>query len=465
VLFTLAPFTAFMAGSHMNHVPTLFWLCFAMWSLHRVTQLDRPAPLFALLCGLGFGVAATIRPTDAMAFSIPAAAWLLWRMRRFPATWRDVGAAGVGVLVPLCGLLVYNAFTTGDPLLFGYELLWGKSHAIGFHQAPWGVAHTPTRGVELVNLYLLRLQTYLFETPVPSLVAPLLALALTPAVRGFNRYLLWSSAALVVAYFAYWHDGNYLGPRFLYALLPALVLWTSRLPSIVRERFPRLVHADRFVILVFLASAAIAAAITLPVRVRQYASGMIGTRYDFLEPAERLGVGNALVLVRESWGAQLIARMWALDVSRSETETLYRGIDACMLEETIVRLEREGVRGPAALAVLAPLLADSARVIESAVSPDHTERVLPGHPYAPVCVRRIEEDRAGFTFLAPILATKPGTNVYARDLHGRDSLLLHTLGSRPVYLLRPHSSESGAPLGLFPVSLDSARADWRTYQR
>jgi hypothetical protein len=77
-------------------------------------------------------------------------------------------------------------------------------------------------------------------------------------------------------------------------------------------------------------------------------------------------------------------------------------------------------------------------------------------------VRRIEEDRAGYTFLAPLLAAPRSANVYARDLHARDSLLLRAIGVRPVYLLRPTSSALGAPLALFPVSLDSARAEWRS---
>jgi hypothetical protein len=461
LLFAAAPFTAFMAGSHMNHVTTLFWLCVAMVGLLHVVSAERRSPWMALACGLGFGIAATIRPTDAMAFAVPAAVWLLWRSRGTPGAWLDVAAAGAGVAIPLVFLFAYNAYTTGQPLLFGYELLWGKSHGLGFHSAPWGAAHTPARGVELLNLYFLRLQTYLFETPLPSLVPAVIALALTPAVRGFDRYLLWSSALLVAGYFAYWHDGFFLGPRFFYPLVPALVLWTARLPAIVRERFPKVRDGARFVLLVYVASAGIALGLSIPVRARQYASGLTAMREDYLAPAAAMGVRDALVLVRESWGSQLIARLWALGVSRSETETLYRGIDTCVLELAVGELEREGRRGAGALVALAPLLRDSARVIASELSPDRTERVLPGTSYHPLCARRIEEDRAGYTFLTPILAAPRSANVYARDLHARDSLLLGALGARPVFVLRPRSSEPGAPLALFPVSLDSARADWR----
>ena len=76
-------------------------------------------------------------------------------------------------------------------------------------------------------------------------------------------------------------------------------------------------------------------------------------------------------------------------------------------------------------------------------------------------MQRIAEDREGYTFLAPILASLMGSNVYARDLHARDTLLFRNYVNRSVYLLRPSSSDLGARLLVLPLSLDSARADWR----
>jgi hypothetical protein len=124
-------------------------------------------------------------------------------------------------------------------------------------------------------------------------------------------------------------------------------------------------------------------------------------------------------------------------------------------------LEHAGQRGSFALDALRPLLRDSALVVKSDLSPDKTERVLPGSRYDPVCVQRIAEDRHGYTFLAPILASSTESNVYARDLHARDTLLFRNYGGRTVYVLRPASTDLGAPLLLVPLSLDSARAEWR----
>lgn len=458
LLFALAPFLVFMAGSHMNHVPTLAWFCLALVALHAVTSgRDRAGPALGL--GLCLGMMVAIRPVDGAAFAVPAGVWLVTRTVRGTTSLATLLSSGVGVVLPVAGVLAYNQATTGDPFLFGYELLWGASHGLGFHAAPWGITHTPARGLELVNLYFLRLQTYLFETPLPSLVPATVALALARRVSAMDRYLLASSALLVLGYFAYWHDGFFLGPRFLYLLLPLLVLWTARLPSIVRERFAN-GGLDRFVLLTYAVCAAVAVTLSVPVRARQYANGLLNLRHDYLEPARVAGVNSAVILVRESWGAQLIARLHALQVSRSDAEAIYRTVDACLLDSTIASLEREGIRSDGALSRLRPLTADSLRLVSGAASPDVTLRVQPGAMYSSLCQRRLLEDRAGYTLYAPLLARDPGTNVYARDLHARDTVLLARYRDRPVFLLRTRSSAVGAPLFLEPLNGDSARAEW-----
>jgi hypothetical protein len=460
VLFAAAPFTAFMAGSHMNHVHTLAWLLLAMWCLVRVTRGESRALLPAFACGFALGMAAAVRPVDGAAFALPAAVWLLARGLRHPALFWDVVAAGAGIAIPASAILAFNALTTGDPLLFGYEILWGTSHRLGFHEAPWGAPHTPARGLEIANLMFLRLQTYLFESPVPSLVPVIAALALTPRVQGFDRYLLWCSVLLVIAYFAYFFDGFLLGPRFAYPLLPALTLWTARLPGIVRGRFPRQLGADRFVLLAYATSVLVALSAAIPIRVRQYAGGLTSMRFDYLAPAASRGIEDALILVRESWGAQLMARMWGLGVPRSAAEQFYGNIDACLLEQTLARLERADVTGSTATDTISLLLRDSARVVDSEKSPDMTEKMLPGLEYGDVCQKRIAEDWAGYAFIPPLLARDERTNVYARELHARDTLLFKLYPSRPVYVLRATSSDLGSPLKLFPLNMDSARADW-----
>ena len=462
LLFAFAPYMVFMAGSQMNHVPTLLGVCAALLALERSTapgtRLQRRS-LCALACGLALGFAATVRPVDAVAFALPVAVWLGWRAVRDRQELLPLIASGIGVAIPVAWMLWFNGRTTGSPLLFGYEALWGKGHELGFHAAPWGVAHTPARGFELVSLYFLRLQTYLFETPVPSLVAAIVALALAPTLRRIDGVLLAGSAMLVALYFAYWHDGFYLGPRFYVCLMPALALWSARMFPEWRARWGRGM-SYRIVTAASLVSVFIALAIMTPLRAREYRDGLRTMRWDVDAAARRAGVHDAIVFVRESWGAQLMVRLWARGLSHAEAQALYRFVDACALERGLDSLERIGGSDSIARTVMLPLLSDSARVVRSPFSADSTERFRPGASYGPRCVRRVQEDRAGFTVYLPFLVANGEHVVYARDLHARDTVLLDRFPSRAVYLVRPASDSEGAVPRFWPLSRDSLRAAW-----
>lgn len=452
LLFVLAPFTVFMAGSHMNHVTTLTWLLVAMLGLARATGSGTPRWSAGLLCGLGLGVAATIRPVDAVAFALPAAAWLGWQA----ATTRRFGtflASGVGVAVPVALLLLANAATTGHPLLFGYTVMWGSAHDLGFHTTPWGDVHTPMAGLELLSLYFLRLQLYLFEAPIPALLPAAVALVLTPRLAGFDRYLLVSGGLVVGLYWMYWHDGFFLGPRFMYPLLPLLALWTARVVPAWRA----VASASRmpYRVAVFAAAASVPLLLVnaVAIRAQEYRAGLQSMRFDADKAARQAGIQNALILVRESWGAEVMVRLWALGVSRSDAEELYRRVDTCVLDQAIGAMEDDGARGADALSRLRPLLADSARVVRSGLSPDPTEMALDGATYPPRCLERIAQNWEGFTLFTPHLLAGMNGNIFVRDLGERNVLLPLWLRDRPVYLMRPRGVSAGASPEFSPKAM------------
>jgi hypothetical protein len=95
------------------------------------------------------------------------------------------------------------------------------------------------------------------------------------------------------------------------------------------------------------------------------------------------------------------------------------------------------------------------------MSPDPTERVRPGVRYSATCVQRIEQDRAGFLHYVPLRLITTGGNVYARDLHARDSLLLAEYPERPVYLLKRAGIQVDDPPLFLPLRRDSLLAAWR----
>lgn len=456
-LFALAPFVVFMSGSHMNHVTSLMWLMLATMALFAAVRDEEPHFLAALGCGFALGMAATIRPVDALAFALPTGLWFLLRTGRRPALWRELLAAGVGVALPVAVLGAVNWATTGAPLRFGYTVMWGRSHDLGFHAAPWGDLHTPGRGLELLNLYFLRLQSYLFETSFPALLPAIAWLALGRAHDRADRFFLVAGGLLCLLYSAYWHDGFYLGPRFLFALAPALALWSARAITIpVANPLTR-----RALGVALVTGVVMGLAMLVPMRVQQYRQGMISLRWNPDVELERAGVKNALVLVRESWGSELLVRLWALGVSRPAAEHYYRAIDPCVLEQTIGALEQSGADSTRALATLEPLVGDSVRLVRSEISSDPTLRRLPGADYTPLCDQRLAEDASGFTLFPPNLLSRRTDVRFARDLHGRDSVLLAGYDG-PVYLLKPSSPAVGAVPQFYPVSVDSLWQAWRS---
>jgi hypothetical protein len=443
-LFALAPFAVFMFGSHMNHATLLLWVLAACVALARAIRPDAHVG-WGLATGLALGAAATIRPLDAVAFALPAGAWLLWRARRGGRPFAIAALSGVGVAIPMFLQFWANVATTGDAFTFGYDLLWGEGHGLGFHTTPWGVVHTPARGFELIGLYLARLNTYLFELPFPSLLIPALGLWWwRDRLRAFDGYLLVSAGLIAIGYWAYWHDGFFRGPRFVFAWLPVLVLWTARGLRAMSQSAGQQPAVARGLRAALIAGAAYAVVTLVLVRVPTYRNSHVSMRLSS-RPLVEAGVKDALVLVQESWGAQLMVRLWAVGVSRPESEVLYRSIDACVLEEALTGLEQQGSDARAALLALRGLSTDSARLVAHDLTPDSTVRRLPGLSYSARCLTRLEGDRAGYLLYAPWRLVRDG-NVYARWLPGREAEIAAAFPGRAVYRLRRNGSSVDAPL-------------------
>lgn len=458
LLAAFAPFALYLDGTMMNEVTTTAWLLAAALGLTIAVGDGRAHRVAALCTGLALGIAATIRPADAAAFAIPTAAWLCWRARKGHDHLGALLLSGVGVALPLLVLLWVNVRENGHPFQFGYVTMWGAAHQLGFHAAPWGEPHTPARGLELINLYLLELQDYLFESAAPALLFAAGALLLARRLRAFDRWVLVSCGCLLAAYFAYWHNGFYLGPRFMLPLVPWLALWSARLPAMLSERGVPVLTV-RGVVAAGIAALAIGAVTALPIRAEEYRGSMASRRFDVDSAARANGVRDAVVLVREWWGAQLVARMWALGASRPEAEHLYRWNDACRLETAITATEEDGSRDAGLERRLEAFRGDSARLLMNRTI-DTTVRVAPGAVWTPRCIRRLREDSAGFTIYPDKMLATANGDVYLRDLHARDTLMLRTMPDRPLWLLT-EAPEAGGPLRFARVDLDSARREWQ----
>jgi hypothetical protein len=313
----------------------------------------------------------------------------------------------------------------------------------------------------LINKYLLQMQIVLFEGGAPALLAPLLALALTPRrIEAADRYLLSASALLLVAYFAYWHDGDYLGPRFLLPLAPIAVVWTLRLPRIVGERTGKDAAATATAVALGI-MLIVGGLVGTPARWRTYSEMFPQRRVDASALRSNPDLAEATILVPATWGSQVRARMWARGLPRRDTEWIYRRVDLCALDFAVSQLERRAITDPMTSArELMPLTADSIGLQATTLSPDTSQMMRVGARYPPPCAMRLHEERGEVSMLH-FLPPRPGGPRFARDLHERNLLLLDTVHAR-VYQLRP---ENGGELGVHAIDLDSARYQWNTWLR
>jgi hypothetical protein len=290
-----------------------------------------------------------------------------------------------------------------------------------------------------------RLSIYLFETPFPALLPAVAGLWSVRRLTSLDRYLLIGACILVLGYWAYWHDGLYLGPRFYFPLLPIAVLWSAR-TTVGLGRWVDGQPLRRIAVLSAVIFGVVYGAITVvTVRAPQYTNNMQSIRADVSASASAAGVHDALVLVKESWAAQLIARLWAIGVPRSGAERLFRTVDICDLARGVHRLEDTSIRGEQAFQALKGLQQDSAKLIFSPYSPDRYQRIVPGRSYPPECVEGFRTDQDGFAHLAPMRLLRDG-NVYVRWFPGREHEIAQYFAGRPVYLLGRTNADFDAPL-------------------
>jgi hypothetical protein len=233
-LLAVSPFFAGQSATQLGHVPALALVLAAGLALSRLLRADEHGGRHALWLGLAIGAAAMVRPLDALAAAIPAALLVLWQVGRGRLPARVVMLGLAGVAAPLALFLGSNAIQTGSATRLGYEQVWGETHRLGFHAAPYGDPHTPARGWQNVRGYLRDLGQRAWTAPVHALVPVALALVLGATAMGLvDVWLLLSASMLLLGYWAYWHDGEWVGPRFVLALMPLIALWTARLPRLL----------------------------------------------------------------------------------------------------------------------------------------------------------------------------------------------------------------------------------------
>lgn len=457
LLLLVAPFFIFMGASEQNHVAALALATLAIAALPAWVAAGsrRTAYAQAALVGAAIGGMATVRPLDALAVAAACGVFQLTVVVRAPRRWTELAVQALAGAIPFAVLLWANTRTNGAPLRFGYQVMWGANHGLGFHASPFGAAHTPRRGVMLASLYLMKLDVYLFEWPIAALLAPIVALLVLRRPSRWDALLCGIVWAQVVAYALYWHNGHFLGPRFLYTAVPAFVILAARAPGAVAARAGSVGRTMAYLVLPLAVLAALTGAagpISVPARVAEYREGQWELKTDIEREVRRAHVTHALVFVHEGWGARLMSQMWAEGVTRPDAEHLLATSDACALE---IALQQEAQHpAPDTVGLAARLAAVTSPAMRRqlrprpALSADPTLRFADEPTLAPACVAEAAVDSAGMSLFPHFLPLDRverdgrvgGDVVFVRDLGARNELLRGEFGDRTWYRYRPRRS-------------------------
>lgn len=457
LLFMLAPFVLVLGATQMNHTPAMAFTVLALAELAAWDDAPTDRRLtHAAVLGLAVGCVALVRPLDAALVAIPVAIFQLVRTVRDAGRWPSIVVQCVAGAVPVAVLLWANARTTGAPLLFGYDAAHGPAHGLGFHVDPTGAAHTPTRGLVYASGYLMRFDRFLFEWPLPALLVVCATLMTLRRASRWDTLLLALVGCFLAGYAAYWHNGFFDGPRFLFPIAPVLILYAARLA----EATAGVAHATRRRVGRVLVPACVLCAWLVPLSFSSVPGRLLAQRdqrtklkTDVVAQAADAGVANAVVFVREPWRGRLLARLRGLGVRQFDAEQIVDATDACALQVALDEADTFSGEDVATRRARVLARARSAGVAteRSGMLAESQVARAAGGPDTPRCRDEAAADTLGTMPYAVFLREQrvgrdgrlTGSVVWARDLGPRDTLLRPEFGSRRWYLYKPARSLEG----------------------
>jgi len=452
VVFALSPMLLLMGGTQMNHTPTVWLVTLALAALPRwIDAADgRTLHRSAALIGVSLGTSIAIRPLDGVLASAVLGLVMLYaaaRARESTRT-RSLLSATTSGAVPVAALLVANAMTTGDPFRFGYEVLWGSNHSLGLHDDPTGHPHTAWRALMLGVKYATQLNWIVTAWPVPILLVVAAGMLLARRPNRWDLLLFALLGGQLLVYAFYWHDGQFIGPRFLFTALPPLLILTARAPFIAHERL-RTGVPWRVAMAVLPVCIAVAWLRHMPPFGVQGLAGEFRTSRSRmkLDPPEEIQsgiVGNALVFVQEGAATRLLRRLWGVGLSRADAARLLERSDACTLIAAVGAEEQRA--GSDTAGRLARVTATARRFVDSPARvrvPDPNFHVSSDATMTPACALEIAIDNRVRNSVAygPMLLLNTierdgrvgGPAVYVMNLGTRNEVLRGRFGSRRWY--------------------------------
>jgi hypothetical protein len=457
-LFAVTPMVLFMAGTLMNHVSVLCLVTIALAALmewERSTTTRR-AMGFAAVIGIALGFTATIRPLDAIIVAAPIGVFQLWVIRRDWRRIRELAIQAVFGVIGTTPVLYANTATTGSPFRFGYEVMWGAGHQIGFRVDPYGNVHTVGRALEYGMRYLSELNMSLVAWPIPALLIVIVGLLAFRRATRWDVLLIALLVAQVCAYASYSLVGELLGPRFLYTALPTLVVILARAPFLVGERAGRTWQRATLVTML----ACMVVSWSMPWQLYSVLGLAKNTRnsrrvlkIDITSAVREANIHNAVVFLHEPLGQRLLRRLWGLGMSRSDAARLLEATDACSLVAGLRAAEADTTLPPSGKRAIVMRAAVPYQRSRDAVEGGTPRiRISSFGAISPTCREELQADRRiAYVPFGPALPLEPigpdgridGDVIYAADLGDHNEVLRARFGDRTWHRLTAEQAPNG----------------------
>ena len=277
-VLAMTPFFIFTGASMHSHMAAALLGLAALACLELA--LAQGSLIWALLAGVAVGWLGLIRYISAALMALPFALSLLAHRR-----WRMVAAVALGMVPGVVLLLCYHQAITGNPLVPVYWLSGRQADHLYFDAQGIGdgVRISLWRWVELV------------QWAGPGLVCLWLGVLARKGREGGWRALDWVFPLFVLTFLFYPFDGaNRYGPRYYFEAFPFLVLAARRVDlGPAARRLMALNVAYCAVVLPFLGL---------------FYHDMVTQRLDLYTQVRRMGLSNAVVLVKDGPG-----RIWRME--------------------------------------------------------------------------------------------------------------------------------------------------------
>jgi len=296
----------------------------------------------------------------------------------------------------------------------------------------------------------MRLSRFLFEWPLPGVLVVVAGLLVVTRPSQWDVLLAALGGAFLVGYSAYWFEGFFAGPRFLFTAVPTFVYFAARALLRLPDLVPRPV-VRRVVLLI--APLCILTAWVGPNGVSTARGRMAGYRAqrtklktDIEAQVARSGLHHIVVFVNEGWRGRLTARLRALGVGQFRAERVLNEVDACALQTA---LDAEDGAPASSDSLRAERAIGRARAfgqaqLQEGANVDQNIALVPGSQPTPKCLWEYTRDASGTLAYALFLAHQHvgrdgrigGDVIFVRDLGERNELLRARFADRQWYRYR-----------------------------